>query len=211
MWSFVAKGLFKWLPFWAPCCNLAIVLTPLKQIRTCQQTIYSTLHRNFSLSTVLYNVLKSFSHFPVNFFEFKTEIWIWYLWEKSSKGTITWSKLEENKIGDSWNNFFKCEKTFCWYLLLNRRLKVLTCWHQIHIYFPNCTQVHKTQRTALIAIITTYHEVAWRSLWFIFYYSYIVHIWSFIFFSFISCNYFKLVTQVHISRWLPVFLTCETK
>ena len=123
MWSFVAKGLFEWLPFWAPCCDLAIVLAPLKQIRTRQQTIYSTLHRNFSLSTVLHNILKSFSHFPVNSFEFKTEIWIWYLWEKSSKGTITWSKLEQNKIGDSWNNFFKCEKTFHWYLLGNRRLK----------------------------------------------------------------------------------------
>ena len=168
MWSFVAKGLFKWLPFWAPCCNLAIVFTPLKQIRTCQQTIYSTLHRNFSLSTVLYNILKSFSHFSVNFFEFKTEIWIWiwYLWEKSSKGIITWSKLEQNKIVGGWNNFFNREKTFRWYLLGNRRVKVITWWHQIHIYLPNWTQFHKTQRTALHTIITTYHKVARRSLWF---------------------------------------------
>ena len=118
---------FKCLPFWAPCCNLATVLTPWKQIWTCQQTIYSILHRNFSLSTVLYNILKSFSHFSVNFFEFKTEIWIWicYLWEKSSKGIITWSKLEQNKIVGGWNNFFNREKTFRWYLLGNRRVKSL--------------------------------------------------------------------------------------
>ena len=156
-----------WLPFWAPCCNLAIVLTPLKQIRICQQTIYSTLHRNFSLSTVLDNILKSFSHFPVNFFEFKTEIWIWYLWEKSSKGTITWSKLEQNKIGDGWNNFFKREKTFRWYLLGNRRLKSSLADIKYTFIFQIVLRSHKTERTALHTIITTYHEVARRSLWLI--------------------------------------------
>ena len=30
-------------------------------------------------------------------------------------------------------------------------------------------------------------------------------------FSFFSCKYCKLVTQVHISQWLSVFSTCETK
>ena len=90
---------FKWLPFWAPCCNLATVLTPLKQIWTCQQTIYSILHRNFSLSTVLYNVLKSFSHFPVNFFGLITEIWIWIwcLWKtllRVSSHDLNWNKIK---------------------------------------------------------------------------------------------------------------------
>ena len=96
---------FKWLPFWAPCCNLTTVLTPLKQIRTCQQTIYSTLHRHFTLWTVLYNILKSVSHFPMNFFELKTEIWIWYLWEKICLSTIP--SHDRNWIGDGWNTIFK--------------------------------------------------------------------------------------------------------
>ena len=157
---------FKWLPCWAPCCNLATVLTPLKQIWTCQQTIYSILHRHFSLSTVLFNILKSFSHFPVNFFEFKTDIWIWiwiwYLWEKSSHD-LNWNKM---KLGAVEITFLNAKKTFRWYLLGNRRVKVITWWHQIHIYLPNWTQFHKTQRTALHTIITTYHKVARRSLWF---------------------------------------------
>ena len=33
----------------------------------------------------------------------------------------------------------------------------------------------------------------------------------YVFFSFISCSYYKLVTQVYISQRLPVLLTCETK
>lgn len=86
-----------WLAFWAPCCNITTLLTPLKQIKTCQHTIYCTLHRSFSLSIVLY-ILKSFSFFC----EF---VWIrnWNLnlnlvpLRKIFPDSITWSKLKQKK------------------------------------------------------------------------------------------------------------------